>query len=256
MLGEFVLPHGGSIWTATIIDGLAELGIGERNARQAAARLADQGLIESRRIGRSARWTLTPDGRRLLEDGTRRIYGFGGGPGGWDGSWLVVLASVPEGERAKRHHLRSRLGFGGFGFLAPGIAVSPHVDREGFANDVLRQLDLPAIVFVARTGTYAPDREIIERAWDLDGLARRYRAFVEEFEPGGSGEGRSAFASVVSLVHEWRRFPFDDPEIPAELLPARWPAPAAKAVFDARRSDWLDAATAWYRESEQRSTVT
>jgi phenylacetic acid degradation operon negative regulatory protein len=257
MLGEFVLPRDGSVWTSTIIDGLAVLGVGERNARQAAARLSDQGLVDSERIGRAARWSLTPEGRRLLEAGTRRIYELGARSDGWDGHWLVVLASVPEDERAKRHRLRSRLGFLGFGFLAPGVAVSPHLDREPAADDVLHELELDdtAVVFVARTGTFVPDETIIARAWDLDGLAQDYRDFVAQFERLRPDSPRDAFGAVVSLVHEWRRFPFVDPEIPAELLPSDWPGHEAKSTFDRLRGRWAPSANSWYSALAEESST-
>ncbi len=252
MLGEFVLPRAGAVWTSTVVDGLARLDITERNARQAVSRLSDQGLIESRRLGRSARWTLTAEGRRLLEDGTDRISRFATGPLHWSHRWLVVLASVPEDERAKRHQLRSRLGFAGFGFLGQGIAVSPHIDREPAANAVLLELDLheTAIVFVAETGSLVPDADIIRRAWDLDDLAQRYRDFAgaaERTDPTTDGDH---FAAVVELVHEWRRFPFDDPEIPDELLPGDWPGKPAKQLFDQRRAGWAPAANAWFDAAE------
>src|SRR5262245_766981 len=96
VLGEFVLPHQGSVWTSTVVRSLGLLGVEERNARQALARLADQDVVRSERDGRRARWQLTATGRDLLTSGTERIYGFGAGDGAWNGRWLVVLCSVPE----------------------------------------------------------------------------------------------------------------------------------------------------------------
>lgn len=252
ILGEFVLPQGGSIWTSTVIDGLAWLGVGERNARQAVARLGEDGLLTAERVGRLTRWHLTGRADRLLTEGTRRIYGFSADPPMWGQRWLVVIAPVPEDERAKRHQLRTRLGFAGFGFLGPAIAISPHVEREHAANDVLDELGLhdSAVVFIAETGSLVPDGQLIDRAWNLGDLAGRYRAFADEFDHRGVDDDASAFAAVVDLVHEWRRFPFDDPEIPADLLPADWPAPMARKVFDARRAAWLPAATRWYVGAE------
>lgn len=254
MLGEFVLPAGGAVWTSTIIDGLATLGVNERNARQAAARLGDDGWLRAERVGRLTRWHLTERAERLLAEGTDRIYGFRAGLEAWDGTWLVVLTSIPEDERGKRHQLRTQLGFAGFGFLGAGIAVSPHVERESIANQVLRELglDASAVTFIARTGTLVPDAELLERAWDLDELAQRYRRFVDEFGHPAASDDAGAFAAVVELVHEWRRFPFDDPEIPVELLPADWPGSSARACFDDLRAQWSPAAERWFRAAEGR----
>jgi len=255
ILGELVLPHGGAVWTSTVVRSLALLGVEERNARQALARLAEQGTVRSERQGRRARWHLTPPGRRLLVDGTKRIYELGTGDDRWDGRWLVVLCSVPEDQRAKRHHLRARLGFAGFGFLSAGVAISPHLEREALANDVLRQLDLVsgAAVLRARAGDLVPDGDLLRRAWDLDGLADRYRAFIAAAGALDPDTGADHFAALVTLVHEWRRFPFVDPEIPDELLPPAWPGHRAKALFDECHARWSPAAHTWFATREELS---
>ncbi len=253
ILGELVLPRDGRAWTQSLVDGLATLGVGERNARQAIARVADQGFIDSERVGRRARWCLTAEGRELLTVGTERIYGFGNGGDEWDEHWLVVLCAVPEDQRAKRHHLRSRLAFAGFGFLTPTVAISPHSDREHLANAVLRDLDLvgASAVFHAEAGSLTPARDLLRRAWDLDGLAQEYETFVAAFggrRPSTDGE---RFAALVELVHRWRRFPFVDPEIPERLLPRLWPGRRAKQTFDARHADWAPPANALFDSFER-----
>ena len=204
--------------------------------------------MRSEKHGRRARWHLTDEGRRLLIDGTQRIYGFGGREDTWDGRWLVVLCSVPEEQRAKRHQLRSRLGFAGFGFLGAGVAVSTHLDREATANAVLKDLGLlpGAVVFRAETGDLVEAGDLLRRAWDLDALAADYAGFVDAFGARDPEPTADCFAALVDLVHEWRRFPFVDPEIPARLLPARWPGRHAKDVFDARHASWSPAANSWY----------
>jgi phenylacetic acid degradation operon negative regulatory protein len=252
MFGEFVRPHGGGVWTSTIVDALALLDVNERNARQAVARLNEQHIVDPERHGRRTRWHLTEFGFRLLTDGAKRIYEFGDDRKEWDSHWLVVLSSVPEEQRAKRHQLRSQLAFAGFGFIGSGIAVSPHTDREPIANSILAGLELDgsAIVLLAEAGSFVAAEEIIRRAWDLDELAGRYAAFVEEFarrQPRGP-EGR--FVALVELVHAWRRFPFGDPEIPDRLLPARWPGRRAKQLFDDRRAAWSESANEWFENAE------
>jgi phenylacetic acid degradation operon negative regulatory protein len=248
ILGEFVLPRGGVAWTQSLVDGLATLGVAERNARQAIARTAEQGFLESERVGRRARWRLTGHGRELLTAGAERIYGFGTDGDEWDDHWLVVLCAVPEDQRAKRHHLRSRLAFAGFGFLTPTVAISPHRDREPAANAVLRELDLvgASAVFHAEAGTLTPAHDLLQRAWDLDALAARYDTFVAAFGGRRPSNDEERFAAVVELVHEWRRFPFVDPEIPERLLSSRWPGRRAKRTFDARHASWAPGANALF----------
>ena len=252
VLGEFVLPHGGSLWTSTVVRALGALAVEERNARQALLRLAEAGTVTSEREGRKARWQLTEQGRRLLTAGTTRIYQFGSSGDDWDGRWLVVLCSVPEEQRAKRHQLRNALGFAGFGFLSPGVAVCPHVDREDAANAVLTELGLVpgAVVFRAETGSLLSAGELFGRAWDLDHLATEYREFLDAFASREPGDDMARFAALVELVHAWRRFPLIDPEIPPRLLPDRWPLADAKRLFDGRHDDWAPAANRWFEQLE------
>lgn len=253
ILGEFVLPHDRAIWTSTVVRTLETLGVDERNARQAIARLADRGTVHSEKVGRRARWRLTAAGTRLLTDGTKRIYEFGSGNDAWDGRWLVVLCSVPEDQRAKRHQLRSQLEFSGFGFVAPGVAISPHLDREGVANAVLGELDLlpQAVVFRAEAGELVSTDELLERAWDLDRLADRYSGFIGDFSVRTAEDEETRFAACVELVHEWRRFPLVDPEIPPRLLPADWPSHRAKELFDTLHRRWSPDANRWYESVER-----
>jgi phenylacetic acid degradation operon negative regulatory protein len=250
VLGEFVTPAGGSVWTSTIVAGLETVGITEGNARQAVARLGEQGIVEPERVGRRTRWHLTDSGRRLLVTGAERIYSFGRRADGWDGTWLLVICAIPETQRGVRHRFRTQLTFEGFGFLSPTIAVSPHVDREKAANDIIAGLDLAesAITFVGASGILTPDRAILATAWDLDELAERYARFVAEFDDAARPEGSDAdaFGEVVLLVDAWRRFPFADPELPSELLPDGWVGTRAQRVFDARRAARRDRAAAWY----------
>jgi phenylacetic acid degradation operon negative regulatory protein len=252
VLGELALPHDGAMWTATIVDALGLLGVGEGNARQAATRLKDQGLLDVERHGRRARWGLTEEGRHLLSVGTQRIYRFAAGADEWNGSWVVVLTAVPEDQRSKRHQLRSTLAFAGFGFIGPGTAVSPHPDREGLAIELLRELGLTdsAIVLRARAGDLVDDEEILRRAWDLDDLAARYRSFLATFEQRRPQSPNARFAALVELVHTWRRFPFDDPELPDRLLPPTWPGRRAKQLFDELHEAWSPDAHRWYERTE------
>ncbi|NNE12644.1 MAG: PaaX family transcriptional regulator [Ilumatobacter sp.] len=246
ILGEFVLPSGGGAWTSTLVAACAELGIGEKNARQAIARTGDQGVIDSVRHGRNVRWELTATGRELLESGTRRIYGFGVAGQHWDGQWLVAHCPVPESQRAVRGQLRTRLGFLGFGELSPSLFVGPHVDRDDELRAVLDELGLLGESVVFRSATLTADGDVVVRAWDLGALAKSYRAFIETHEHERPNTPAESFRAVVELVHEWRRFPFIDPELPQDLLPSPWIGTEAVALFQERRRAWSPPARRWF----------
>jgi PaaX-like protein len=109
LLGEFVLPRGGSVWTQALTSALGLFGVEDKSARQALARTAAEGWLAPERAGRQVRWSLTPPGQRLLSEGARRIYSFGRDEVQWDGRWLVLLVSVPESQRDRRHRIRAQL---------------------------------------------------------------------------------------------------------------------------------------------------
>ena len=56
--------------------------------------------------------------------------------------------------------------------------------------------------------------------------------------------------ALIELVHAWRRFPFGDPEFPAELLPPGWPGRRAKQRFDDCHAAWAPDANVWFEKAE------
>jgi phenylacetic acid degradation operon negative regulatory protein len=240
VLGEFVLPAGETAWTSAFIEVLGRLGVEEKATRQALMRTAADGWLSSERVGRRTMWRLTTAAERLLLDGTERIYGFTGDAGQWDGRWLIVLARAPETERPTRHVLRTRLAWAGLGSPAPGMWVSPHTDRLA---EVARGLDeaapADAQVFVGTHTGYGDLQAMARQAWDLDDIEARYEAFLTDF---GGRTRPDALTSTVELVHAWRRFPWVDPALPAELLPKRWSGAAAARLFTRMHARWSAAA--------------
>jgi phenylacetic acid degradation operon negative regulatory protein len=248
VLGEFVLPAGGSVWTSSLVTAAAALGIGEKNARQAIARIGDQGLIEPDRQGRKVRWSLTPDGRELLESGTRRIYGFARAAVDWNGEWVLAHCRVGETQRAVRDQLRIELRFLGFGELSASLLISPHTSREPELRQILNSLDLQndSVVLKSTTGSAAEDADLVARAWDLEELASSYVAFCRAHGGATSSCPEAPFRAIVELVHDWRRFPFTDPELPTELLPPGWSGTAAAEIFHRRHAELSAAAVQWF----------
>ncbi len=244
VLGEYVLAAGAPAWTSALLRVTAGLGVEEKSARQALARLAADGWIAGERLGRQARWALTPSGHQLLAEGAERIYSFGRGAGAWDGRWLVLLVTVPEARRQLRHKLRTRLTWAGLGSPAPGVWVSPHPAREAEAKQVVGDLGLAAEA-LCFTGPYAgigSQRSLVEQAWHLDDLASRYQAFLAGFSGVRPGSADETLLAQVRLVHAWRHFPLADPGLPTELLPPGWPGTAAAAVFADLHGRWQEPA--------------
>lgn len=240
VLGEFVLPRDSPVWTSVLVNALAAVDVEEKSARQSLARTAAEGWLISEKVGRRVRWSLTPPGRRLLTEGAERIYGFGSSERRWDGTWLILLISVPESKRDLRHRLRTRLSWAGFGSPEAGVWITPDTAREPEAQGILKELDLAeqAISFTASYGALGSEDAMVARAWDLTDLEARYDEFIDEFTGLNPTEGDPVLRAQIRLVHEWRRFPFLDPQLPRELLPANWNGAKAATLFHRTHAKW------------------
>lgn len=243
VLGEYVLPRAEPTWTATLVNGLALFDIEEKAARQALARTAAEGWLSSERVGRRVRWSLTPPGKRLLTEGAQRIYEFGSDGHEWDGQWVMLLVSVPESKRELRHRLRTRLSWAGFGSPAPGVWISPDAGREAEARAIVTELEVGApMSFVASYGAIGDEESMVANSWDLTDLEQRYEGFIDEFSGLAPSSGAQLWHAQTWLVHEWRRFPFLDPLLPAKFLPANWSGSKAAEVFHSRHFEWRESA--------------
>lgn len=257
VLGEFVLPRDGRAWTGALVAALGEVGVEEKAARQALSRTAAEDLLRPERDGRRVRWQLTPNGARLLSEGSERIYGFGRNVEEWDGRWLVLALSVPETQRQLRHRLRTRLTWAGLGSPLPGVWVTPDTGKEKEVAAIVEELQVKAFSFTGPFGAVGDQMQVVADAWTLGDVERRYGELLAAFSVDSVRTAADAFRTQIQLVQEWRRFPFLDPALPAQLLPASWPGPAAASLFHQRHASWHERAQSYWeqlcREAERRT---
>jgi phenylacetic acid degradation operon negative regulatory protein len=242
VLGEYLLPRPDGAWQEALIASLRLLGYTASAARQAVVRSTREGWLSAERIGRRSRMRLQAPTAELLRDGARRIYGFGE-PAAWDGRWLLLVLRVPEQRRELRHRLTTQLAWAGFGSLGGGLWITPHVSREA-----LVQASPPAqlLSFRAELGAFGDTSRVISEAWDLPGLRETYEQFIADFSRARPRGHEATFAAQTALVHAWRRFPFVDPDLPADLLPRDWPRRRAHQLFHERHERWAPDAQAHF----------
>ena len=246
--GEFVLPGKGWMWTSTMLRALALFNVDEAATRQALFRTASEGLFEREQEGRRVRWRLAAGSRKLAVAAAERLYNFRSAGDGWDGRWLLLDVSVPDDLRRLR--LRRRLAWAGFGTLASGLAITPHTSREAEAARILESLGLAkqAVSLIATLGTIGQTKQFVAEAWDLADLARRYEKFTAQVIAQRPKTDEQTFVAHTRLVHEWRRFPFIDPGLPRELLPASWAGIEARDVFERAYAKWKPGAVRWFEK--------
>jgi phenylacetic acid degradation operon negative regulatory protein len=250
VLGEYVLPAPDGVWQETLISALNSLDYKTQAARQALARSVSGGWLRTERHGRRSRVHLTDETREMLTSGARRIYAFGESRR-WDGRWLLVLVRVPEQRRDVRHVIRSQLAWAGFGSIGNGLWISPHVDREQEVRAIVGDSAVAELLsFRAEFGAIGDPAKVVADAWDLEDVADRYREFIARFGRMRPKTPEAVFTAQTELVHTWRKFPFLDPDLPPDMLPARWPRSRAHDVFVDRHDAWHEPAQRYFAELE------
>jgi phenylacetic acid degradation operon negative regulatory protein len=244
--GLYARDAGGWLSVAAVIRLMAALGADEPAVRSSISRLKQRGVVEPRRVDGAAGYAVSGRGSDILAEGDRRIFGRPRAQAS-DG-WLLVVFSVPERERRRRHALRSRLTWLGFGTVSAGVWIAPgHLAEE--TTQVLGRHDLAAYVdlFRAEYLAFGDVRQLLRSWWDMDRMASEYHEFRAQAaavldrwpssDPGQQPEPAcaAAFADYVRVLTAWRRLTFLDPGLPAELLADDWPGLAAADAFTALR---------------------
>lgn len=232
----------GWLSVSTIIRLMAEVGVDQPAVRSSISRLKRRGILDAERVDGLAGYALSDNAREILAEGDHRI--FERRRASADEGWVLAVFSVPENEREKRHQLRSRLSWLGFGTVTAGVWIAPaHLEPE--AGNVLLRAGLDSYVelFAATYRSVADVRERVPQWWDLDRLQQLYAEFLEVHAPVLTASRRrrriddaEAFRDYVRALTDWRRLPYSDPGLALELLPSGWLGVQAADTFFALRS--------------------
>jgi phenylacetic acid degradation operon negative regulatory protein len=241
LYGDYLLQRDSPIWIGSLIEMLGALDVSDQAVRSTTSRMARKGWLSTTRIGRNSYYALTCKAIDLLSKGAQQIYF--PKTDDWDGSWYLLTYSFSDEQQQTRHQLRRHLSWLGFGQLASGTWLAPH-DRRDDLCAILDELDIASYVdyFRAEHICFGEARSLAQRCWDLDALNQRYHRFLDAFNSAyrrdrcalNDGDAQPLeyyFRQRFWLVHEYRYFPFHDPCLPAELLPASWLGHTAIELF-------------------------
>jgi phenylacetic acid degradation operon negative regulatory protein len=214
------------------VEALAAAGFAESAVRQTLYRMERSGELTARREGREKLYTPSGYARAEIVAGSEKIFRV---PEPWEGRWTVVHARFERDERVHRDRLQELLRVEGFAPVAPGL----HVHPRPLGERVLAAVD-PAVRgrVLAIRGERAgdePDERFIARHWDIPALAGRYRKAVRGLEKLAAGTSRGdadAFRRRFEVVMGFLTVAWDDPGLPASLLPDPWPGDRARETAE------------------------
>lgn len=241
VFGDAILPRGGRVSLGSVIQLLQPLGVNERLVRTAVYRLVKDKWLESEALGRKTDYMLTASGHRRFDEASRQIYA--ADIPGWDRRWRLILI-VGELDARLREPLRRALFWHGFGVTATGSFVHPTADLETVMESLISEgLDqtlphlMPMVAVNSQAQQCASDRDMVQRAWNLEGLAASYEGFLQKYEPIRAAlvaqgqenlSAEHAFLVRTLLIHDVRKLLLRDPQLPESLLPATWPGSRAR----------------------------
>ncbi|MEU6256747.1 PaaX family transcriptional regulator C-terminal domain-containing protein [Streptomyces sp. NPDC047043] len=223
---------------ADLITLMEQLGVPAQATRSAVTRMTRRDLLVPQRRGTVRGYAATAKAQLIFEEGDEVVYA-PLKPARLEDGWVIVSFSVPEADREKRYTLRKRLVWLGMGQLDSGLWIAPARVLPTVLKWV-RRLGLEQYVdaFTARHEGLGDTAALARRAWNLEELAASYDKFLGAWSPvlrsvsrpGSVTEPGDAFALHTLALEQWMRFPYLDPGLPAELLPAGWQGEAAQEV--------------------------
>lgn len=204
--GDAILPRGGAVALADLLLLTRRLGASEGVVRTAVSRLARDGVLVGRRIGRSSAYALTPSARTEFEAAVPTIYGRLDRD--WDGRLHLGFPDTPV----------DRAAFAGFGSIAPGVVLG---------------LDPPPPGPLAVEATGTPDslRALVARTWSavpLDTEYERFNHLVGTLSGIEAPGPLDAMAARTLVIHAYRRLALKTTRLPAALRPTDWPGETAR----------------------------
>ncbi|MEV4398131.1 PaaX family transcriptional regulator C-terminal domain-containing protein [Nonomuraea sp. NPDC049607] len=243
LYGDHLRSRGGQATVAALVRLMKPLEIAAPAVRTAVSRMVRQGWLRPLRLPQGAGYGLTPKCVRRLDEAALRIYR--SGTLVWHGRWHVIVLE-PVRERQRRERIRADLTFLGYACLSETTWIGPRSSIE--LDNLLEGEGVRADRFDA--ALEGDPRELVARAWDLRAIGEAYEHWHAEAVtlisalPGDAPPDR-VFATRSRLVHGWRNFLFQDPGLPAELLPPGWPGEKARTFFEQEATRLLPAAAAF-----------
>ena len=236
--GDFIAPHGGTVWLGSFIRLVEPLGLNERMVRTSVYRLSQDKWLVSEQIGRKSYYSLTASGRRRFEHAYRRIYYLP--DDNWSGEWqVVVMPTTLPGPQ--RDALRKELSWAGYGTVAPGVLAHPSADTETLLEILQDTATHDKVVPLTARSIGAlssrPLQDLARECWNLEAIDATYREFADRLRPAlrvlrttRNLDPEQCFLVQTLVMHDFRRALLHDPQLPDQLMPSDWSGVVARQL--------------------------
>ncbi len=229
--GDVVAPRGGEAGLAMLLALFRAMGVGDGVVRTACSRLARDGWLARRRVGRLSFYRLGPRGLDEFGAADARIYGSLDRP--WDGKLRLAFPQAGED--------RSALDAAGFAPAASGVLASPNPAPAG-------------VLTLLGDGDATAMRTFAARVWPVERLGASYGRLLGRFVPlQAEAEALAPLRALVArvlLIHEYRRVVLRDPALPVDLLPEGWTGWEARHLCAGLYRALLPASEVWLSSDE------
>lgn len=236
VLATYVRPLGGWVAAAVLVRLMEDAGVPAPRTRTALVRVKAKGLLRPQTRGGAAGYAFVDEAAPMLVRAHQRIHHpramAVGDP------WCLVSFSIPEELRDLRHQLRRRLRHIGCGTVSSALWIAPGY-LTGEVEEVLDELGVRehCTLFAADEVREVRDqRASVAQWWDFAELATLHQDFLDRHTAEIQGVRRTASAAEafgvwVRSLDRWRTIPYNDPGLPARLLPPDWPGLRATPLF-------------------------
>jgi phenylacetic acid degradation operon negative regulatory protein len=220
---------------AQLVDLMADLGTDPAAVRSAIMRLKQKGFLTAQKMGAGSIYRLSEPVRDLFEEDHLRM--FSRVRADRRDNWTMVVFSIPESEREKRHALRTLLVRLGFGNVTSGVWITPGVMRQE-AQHALKRAGLLSFVDMFSVDADSVDNPVhkIRSWWQLDTIEAQFRSFLQRWRPLtrealAKLDPAEQFRHYVLLLTDWRKIAYLDPGIPIDYLPNGFLGIDAETLF-------------------------
>lgn len=240
LFGEYIQYYGDEIWVGSLIRMMKRFGVSESSVRGAILRMVQKDLMTVRKIGNRSYYSYTSPALKQIDEGVKRVYNQRNTS--WDGKWRILTYSFPEAKRDMRNEIRKELSWTGFGPISHSTWVSPNpIEDQVLEMMEYYQLQDYMTLFASSQVLSHDDQTIVNKGWDLQAISEEYERFIETYSEKFDQLQRKALQNTLTdeesfiertkLVHEYRKFLFQDPSFPDELLPENWLGNKARELF-------------------------